>query len=332
MAALPGTRFLYELILSIVSRRIQTSALDIIAASVRGLAMSGLNWIRISVILFFYACVPLFLGSCLHAGSSTAVSQRETLYDRVMRTGKIRCGYVVYFPDCIKDPNSGKLSGIGIDTLEMVANKLGLKVEWTEEVGWGSMLEGLQTGRYDLVPSLVWTNSNRAKLMDFSQALFYSPIYVYIRPGEKRFSTSLENINSPDVKIVVMDGETAQVIANNDFPKAKQVSLPQLSDYSQVLLTLATKKADLALVEPSVTIQFLKSNPGAVTVLDPAHPIRVFPNCWMFNRGEMEFKNMIDTVLAEVQNSGALEKILKKYEPAPNTLFRVALPYKMPGK
>jgi len=294
--------------------------------------MSGLNWIRISVILVFIAPFPLFLTACSHAGSSTVVSQRESLYDRVIRTGKIRCGYVVNFPGCIKDPNSGKLSGIGVDTLEMVASKLGLKAELTEEVGWGSMLEGLQTGRYDLVASPVWTNSNRARLVDFSAPLFYSPVYPYVKVGQKKISENLDNVNSHSVKIATIDGETGEVIAKNDFPEATKVSLTQLSDISQLLMTVVTRKADLAFAEPAVTIQFMKSNPGVVTVLDPAHPIRVFPNCWMFNRGEMEFKNMFDTVLAEVQNSGALEKILKKYEPAPNTLFRVALPYKMPGK
>ena len=50
----------------------------------------------------------------------------------------------------------------------------------------------------------------------------------------------------------------------------------------------------------------------------------------MFNRGEFEFKEMIDTVLDEVINSGAMDKIISKYEQAPNEVYRVALPYQLP--
>ncbi len=53
-------------------------------------------------------------------------SRGQSTYDRVIQSGKIRCGYIVYPPGCIKDPNTGKLSGIGIDTIELVAKKTGL--------------------------------------------------------------------------------------------------------------------------------------------------------------------------------------------------------------
>jgi hypothetical protein len=50
----------------------------------------------------------------------------------------------------------------------------------------------------------------------------------------------------------------------------------------------------------------------------------------MFNRGEFEFKAMLDTVLDEVINSGAMNKIISKYEHVPNEICRVALPYRLP--
>ena len=64
--------------------------------------------------------------------------------------------------------------------------------------------------------------------------------------------------------------------------------------------------------------------------LDSTHPIRLFPDCWMFSRGEFEFKAMLDTVLDEVINSGAMDKIISKYELAANLVYRVALPYQLP--
>ena len=253
----------------------------------------------------------------------------ESLYDRVIKQGKIRCAYVIYSPGCLKDPNSGKLSGIGIDAIEMVAKNLGLQVEFTEEVGWGTMLEGLQTNRYDMIATPIWTNSNRARLVDFSKPIYYSPIYVWVKAGDKRFNEkNLDTLNTEKSKIATVDGETAEVIANEDFPKAKKLSLTQLSGVEQVLLNVSSGKADASFEEPAVAQDFLAHNPGTIEAISKTKPIRVFPNCWMFKRGEMEFKDMLDTALSQILNSGAAEKIISKYEKYPGTLYRVALPYK----
>lgn len=289
--------------------------------------------IRRNLLVLTFLLIPITSAVLLSGCSSPSAAhshKKESLYDRVMRNGKIRCAYVVYPPGCIKEPNSGKLSGIGVDALEMVGNKLGLTVEWAEEQGWGTMLEGLQAGRYDMVATPVWTNANRAKLADFSKPLYFSPVFGYVKRGDKRYKGHLEKMNSPSVKVATIDGETAQVIADAELPKAKRLSMPQMTDCAQLLLNVASGKADVTFAEPIVAQLYIKNNPNSIEELEGAPPVRVFPNCWMFNRGEFEFKSMIDTVLDEVINSGAMDKVTNKYTAAPGLLYRVALPYKAP--
>ncbi len=273
--------------------------------------------------------LTLPLTSC---GSSSMVrnENRESLYHRVIRTGKIRCAYVICPPACLKDPNSGKLSGAGIDAIELVAKKLGLAVEFPEEVAWGTALEGLQTDRYDMIATPFWTNADRAKLADFAKPLCYNPIFAYVKKGNNRFKGHVEELNSIRIRIATIDGDTSQVIADADFPQAKRLAMPQTTDYAQLLLSVATRKADVTFADPVGAYWFDKNNPDAIEVLDVKRPVRVFPTCWMFRRGEFEFKAMLNTVLDEVINSGAMDKIIDKYLPAPNLLYRVAQPYQMP--
>lgn len=268
-----------------------------------------------------------FLGACSNAAIGIANNARQSTYDRIMQSGKIRCGYLIWPPGCIKDPNTGKLSGIGIDAFELVAKKLGLSVEWVEEVSMGTMSEGLITGRYDLVPSPIWTNANRAKVIGFSRPLYYSPLYVYARRGDRRFKNHWELIDSSKVKIAIVDGGTVEVVAQDDFPHAQKLSMPQLSDNAQLLLNVGTGKADVTFAEPLVADRYMQNNPGMVENINTDKPIRIFANSWMFKRGEFEFKAMLDTVLDEVINSGAMDKIIAKYEKAPHQVLRVALPY-----
>ncbi len=274
-------------------------------------------------------CMAAITAGCSSSSTTSAQSSpvAASLYSKVIQSGTIRCGYVVNTPGCMKDPNTGKLYGIGVDTLEMLAKNLNLKLQWTEEVGWGSMIEGLQANRYDIVASPVWTNANRARQADFSKPVYFSPIFAYVKHGDKRFTAqSLSGLDSPQYSIATIDGETAEIIAREDFPKARRVSLPQLSDVAQMLLSVSSKKADVAFAEPAVASGFEKNNPGAIQRVGDK-PVRVFPNCWMFRRDQFEFKQMLDTALDQIINSGAVDKIIAKYEPAPHTLYRVALPY-----
>ena len=267
----------------------------------------------------------IVMAGCSQSNSSIS-TRGESLYDRVLRTGKIRTAYAVYPPFCMKDPNTGKMSGIGVEALEVIAKKLGLTVEYTEEVGWGSMIEGLQSNRYETIACPVWTNPDRAKIAWFSKPICFHPVYAYARLKEDRFKC-LENINSPAFTTSSIDGTTEDLIAHTDFPQAKHLTMTQLTDISQSFLNLTSKKADVVIAEPGFAQRFLKSNPGTIKNLDPNSPLRIYPMCWIFKRGEYDFKAMFDTVLDEVINSGEMEKIIHKYEPNKNTIFLVAKPY-----
>src|SRR5262245_6810925 len=84
-----------------------------------------------------------------NAPPSTAAPRMTTpVMDRVLKSGTIRASYAVAAPLCMKDPNTGQLSGVGVDILNEAGRRLSLKVAWVEETGWGALFEGLNTDRY----------------------------------------------------------------------------------------------------------------------------------------------------------------------------------------
>jgi len=256
-------------------------------------------------------------------------SATVTVYDRVIEGGTIRSAYIIYPPGATKDPNTGKLSGISVETIEAAAMNLGLKIEWTEEVAWGSMIEGLLADRYDLVVSGIWPNASRAKQVDFSSPLFYSGIGAYVRPADvRRFGVGLSAINSPDFRVATIDGEMSDIIRRSQFPQSQADSLPQTADVSQLLLNVTQGKADVTFVEPYIALQFLAKNPGSITNLVPETPLRVFGNTVMFRRGQFEFKAMLNTAIEELLNNGDIDLLIEKYETFPGALYRTARPYR----
>jgi polar amino acid transport system substrate-binding protein len=253
---------------------------------------------------------------------------RSDLYDRVTSSGVIRAAYVAYPPGSFIDPNSGELSGVFVDLLEASATALGLKVTWTEQVGWGDMIEGLASRRFDVVGTPVWANSTRARQdVDFGVPVYFSPIGVYVRADDHRFDTDLTSLNRPGVTIATIDGEMSSILAASDFPRARTLSLPQLSDVAPMLMNIAAGRADATFVEPYIANLFLATNPGTLRNIATDRPLRFFPTSIMFPAGEERFKKMINVAIQEQLNSGALDRLFQLYNVPPGTLLPPTRPY-----
>jgi ABC-type amino acid transport substrate-binding protein len=126
-----------------------------------------------------------------------------------MRTGVIRCAYFVVPPEFNKDPNTGKLSGIGYEVTESVAKLLGLRVDWVEEVGFGEMVAGFDAGRYDAVCSSVFNRAPLARQADFTTLFMYTPVGIFVRADDHRFDKNVAAINDQSVTVASLDGDTA---------------------------------------------------------------------------------------------------------------------------
>lgn len=281
---------------------------------------------RLSATTLFTTVVLLICAGCQAAHSSSTAAVDGQLRD-VLNRGVIRAAYVPYPPGLIKDPNTGKVSGIFVETLERAAAALSLKVEWTEEVGWGTMIEGLRANRYDLVGSPVWANSSRAREADFTVPLFYSGIGIFVRADDHRFDRDVNAINAPSVKVAAIDGEMSSILAASMFPKAAVVGSPQTADNSRILLDVASGRADVTFVEPYIAGLYLQQNPGKLRNLVPDRPVRVFPNTIMVRQGEPSFKAMLNAALQEQLNIGTIEELMTKYKVPAGSFYLTAHPY-----
>lgn len=280
-------------------------------------------------LLIVIAFVTVSFSSCKQSTQpGTDSQQKETVYGRVLKSNTIKCAFLNYPPACMKDTKTGQMSGIFVEVIEKAANNLGMKVEWTEEVGWGSQIEGLDKDRYDLVGSPVWANPKRGKLTALSIPAYYSGIGVYVRANENRFDKDFSKINSKDVKVGTIDGETSDLIADNDFPNATKQSSPENSDISQKFLDLDKKSCDVVFAEPYFAFEYSKNNPGKIKNIAADKPIRLFGNVYMMKAGEWQLKQMLDVAIQDLINSGFVDKVISKYEPAPNLFYRVAAPYR----
>ena len=252
---------------------------------------------------------------------------QESAYERIIKTKTLRCGYVNYPPLLKKDPNSGEFTGIGVDVMKRAAELMQVNIEWAEETSWATYIEGLQTNRFDALCTMDFYLPAYVGKVELTSPLFFTGIGIYKRPDDERFPLGYKDFDRADVSISAIDGSLSMMIKNSDFPKAKLISMPNMTDYTFILSNVVSKKADITFVERSVANDFLKKNPGALVNISEENPLRIYPYFIPVKFGETGLKSVFDGIIALMINNGEIEKILKAHEGDQQSFYRVSPQY-----
>ncbi len=256
--------------------------------------------------------LSLLIGTAfLHPAQANA----ETAYERVLRTGTIRCAYAAWDPVFRKDPNTGAFSGYAYDYMEAIGQELQLKVEWSEEVGWGNFIEGLNTGRYDMMCVGVWLTAPRMKAALFSNTQFYQATLAYARADDDRFANEFEAANKPDIRVVTIDGDVSAALRKQIFPDSTEVSLPASSDSAAYFLSVATHKADVLIADSATVTLYNQTTEAKLHPIANGQPIRLSATAFAMKQNELQLKFLIDRAIEVVNSSGKGARILAPFAP-----------------
>lgn len=247
----------------------------------------------------------------------TAQTQ-ETAYDRVVRTGVLRCAYISWSEDYFaKDPVTGAFRGVGYDLAEALAQNLKIKIDWVEEVSVATMYEGLKTGRYDAICTPVWQDASGGTHATFTRAAYYSPVYAYARGDDTRFDLGdpqvLDKINQPSVTVADVDGSNGVEIHKNRYPKAHIAFVPGTAGAPEVIMQVMTHKADITQQNSAAVEDFLKRNPGALKRV--TRQLTTFPvSVIVVPKGDERLREWVDLGVTSLLQFGALDRILDVYD------------------
>ena len=246
--------------------------------------------------------------------------------NRVRDSHLLRAAYINYPPSLMVDPNTKAVGGIMAEVIAHATQAMGLKLSYVEETSFGAMVDSLENEHADIVVSGIWPSSTRALRADFSRAVYFSPVYAYVRTDDKDFDGNLPAINQRTVRIAAIDGELSSIVAQTDYPNAQVASLPQQTDVAQLLLQVTSRKADVTFVEPAIADAFIKKNQGSIRAVANVTPVRMFPNCFLFRKGDTGLRDAINIALLELTNSKRLDAIVRAYDPGKDHFILPTVP------
>ena len=252
---------------------------------------------RISQILIALLCITLL--SCEPKNEGP----RSNSFIRVSDTKTLRVEYIVFPPAITKDPQTQKLGGHFVATIEEIARQAGWKVEYSE-TDFSTFAAGLSTGRFDVSIAPTFVTVPRALAVSFTNPLFYAGNSAIVKKGDSRF-TSIQSIDKPDVTVAVTEGEAGQEYAKANFKQAKIVAHSG-SDQMLTFQDVLTGRADVALGDAFVTSQFAKQHPNEVTDLFATAPYNLTPVAWAVRQGDDDMLQFLNASLEALETQGKL--------------------------
>ena len=284
---------------------------------------------KTTLTIIIAVALSLLAGHFVFNKNGDGTSAKQTTFDRIMATNTIRCGYYVFPPVTYRDPNTKELSGMSVDMMNEIAKRAGLKVEWVEEVNFANWTEGLKNNRFDVACTPNWPETPLARAVTFSTPMFYAGLHPLVRANDtKLLKANYDDFNKPDVRVVTQDGNSIDVLTRTNFPDATINSVPPTMDGPTVLLEIVNNKADMILLDKNAEYMYNKNSPNTFKLRDDLPPIKLQSFELAFNLGEPDLKNFLDTALENLIEDGTMERLVKKWEPAPNTFLLTAEPHR----
>ncbi|MBR1729642.1 MAG: transporter substrate-binding domain-containing protein [Selenomonadaceae bacterium] len=251
--------------------------------------------------LIIFALMFMFAMSITEAGHLEEISQRGTI--KIGTTGDYR-------PMSYFNSETGEYEGIDAELSKIIADSLGVKIEYIPTT-WPTLTKDTLDGKFDIALCGISRNYNRAKIMAMSDGYgvgIFGKTILCRKKDAKKFKT-LADINKPEVRVMINPGGTNEKFANANLKKA---TLIVFNDNAEIPHQISIGNADIMITETVEALNYIKldKNLAAPLINEPftRHSCGI-----LMQKGDQEFLNYINFVLAELRMDGTLEKLENKY-------------------
>ena len=210
-----------------------------------------------------------------------------------------------------REGKDGEIIGIDAEIAAEIAKKLGMELEIVD-TEFGSIVGGVQSGKYDMGMAGLTVNEERKQSVNFSTSYATGVQVVIVKDGGS--VASLEDLDG-DVKIGVQQDTTGDIYASAE-PKDGGYGADKVIRYksgAEAVQALVTGKVQAVIIDNEPAKSFVKANEG-LKILDTEYAVEDYAICVAKENNELLEK--INKALAELKADGTIDKIVKKYIPA----------------
>ncbi len=246
----------------------------------------------------------LALCSALTALALGSAAQAQTALDEVMAKKQINIAIPTDFPPYGFVSTDLKPQGLDIDMANLIAAKLGVKVELVP-VTSANRIAYLQTKKADLVISTLGKNAEREKVIDFTAA--YSPFFQAVFAAK---SLAVKNAADLAGKSV---GVTRGAIEDLELTKIAPASadVKRFEDNNATVSAFVSGQVQVIATGAQVAGNMMVRNPQMGT--EYKFVLKDSPNYIGVNKGEDKLRSKVNEIVAAAKAAGDLDKLAQKW-------------------
>lgn len=192
--------------------------------------------------------------------ATTAVAHAETTLERAKREGYIRVGFANEAPFGYATPD-GKLTGESPEVVRAVLAKMGINQVDGVLTEFGSLIPGLQAGRFDIIAAGMFVNPTRCEQVQFSEPTYGIGQAFLVAAGNPKSLADYGSIAAdPSLKLAVMSGAVEAGYARDSGVAEDQIL--QLPDQSSLVAAVKAGRADAAALTALSIADMASKNEG----------------------------------------------------------------------
>lgn len=208
-------------------------------------------------------------------------------------------------PYTYHDEKTNELVGFDVELGKMIADKLGVKVEY-KETDWDSILAGVQSGTFDLGINGITYSEERAQSFNFTTPYLYDQT-VLIVLEENDDIKSFEDING---KINTNSPGSSYAQMGEEYGATTKY----ITTFADTIQLLQRGDADCTINSLSVFNDYIreKGDNAGIKIVDETEPEQtVIASC----KGDYSASliNKVNEILDELREDGSLTELSNKY-------------------
>ena len=195
--------------------------------------------------------------------------------------------------------------GIDAEIAGLIAEKLGMKLE-IEDVEFGSIIPGVQAGKYDMGMAGMTVTDERLESVNFSDSYATGVQVVIVKEG-----SDIKTIDDLKGKMIgVQEATTGDIYASGDYGEE---NITKFANGALAVQALLSDKVDCVIIDNEPAKSYVAANEG-LAILETEYVVEDYAIC--FAKENTELQEAVNGALKELIADGSVKEIIDKYIPA----------------
>lgn len=204
-------------------------------------------------------------------------------------------------------------AGIDVEVAQKIAEKLNMTLE-IKDVEFGSIIGGVQTGKFDMGMAGITVNEERLQSVNFTDSYATGIQVVIVKEGSS--IKSLDDLKGDgSMKIGVQQDTTGDIYASDTVEKGGygEDNVIRYKTGADAVQALNADKVQAVIIDNEPAKSFVANNKG-LTILDAEWAVEDYAIA--ISKENTELLEKVNKALAELKADGTLQSIIDKYIPA----------------